>query len=311
MTQSPASPQPVPCVELRVPAAAVPALEEILAGLAIPFSVSTNADTREAVVWCFGDSPEAVRERCTALAALLAGCRDAVPGPAPEPRVVWLPGEDWSTSWRRSFPVLRVSRRLVLKPSWEVFRPGREDIVLEIDPGMGFGTGYHGTTRACLEFLDELAARLGPVPFLDAGCGSGILALAAVRLGFRPVLAFDHDPEAVRIARGNLAAAGAGEVSVAAADLAEYEPPRRVRVIAANLLAPTLTAHRGRLRSWLDLAAGTGWLILSGILTGEYPGVRDAFLAAGFREAGCRTLDEWTSGCFAADGPGREFSERP
>jgi ribosomal protein L11 methyltransferase len=220
---------------------------------------------------------------------------------APRPsalRLQRLRRRDWSEHWKRFFRLQRVSSRLLICPSWRRYRPRAGEAVLALDPGMSFGTGRHGTTRACLEFLDALAADLGPVPFLDAGCGSGILALAAAKLGYAPVYAFDHDPQAVACARENLSRNGAAEAVVpVVADLAGFRPPQAVRVVAANLLAPLLLAHAETLVACLDAARG-GFLLLSGILREQYAEVRARFQALGLAECGVRTLGEWTSGCF-------------
>jgi ribosomal protein L11 methyltransferase len=294
----------VPGVELRVEAAAVPVIEELFGALGLSFSSWTNIETGQALVWAFAESAAAAARHGAALTEALPAWAGLLPGTLPVPRVVNLRREDWATSWRRFFHAFRASRRLVVKPSWEAFAAGPHDIVLELDPGMCFGTGYHGTTRACLGFLDDLVTRLGPVSFLDVGCGSGILTLAAAKLGFGPLRAFDHDPQAVHTARGNLAAAGVTAVELVAADLAEYVPPAPSRVIVANVLATVLEAHRDRLCSWLDRSLGPGYLILSGVLPTQYPALRAAFLEVGCREVANRTLDEWTSGCFAVASAG-------
>jgi ribosomal protein L11 methyltransferase len=288
----------IPCVDLRVAPADLPLVEELVSALELTCASWTNVESPAAVVWIFADSAAAAAECCGRISDALQTWAGQFRGPLPAPRVVQLPREDWAHSWQQRFPVVRVSRRLVLKPSWERVTAGPGDVVLELDPGMCFGTGYHGTTRACLEFMDDLAARLGPASFLDVGCGSGILSLAAVKLGFSPVLAFDHDPQAVGTARDNLAKAGLRVRGPIVADLADYAPPQRVRVIAANVLAPVLVEHRRRLCAWLDRAAGPAYLILSGIETAQYPQVRDAFADVGAAERACRSLDEWTSGCF-------------
>jgi ribosomal protein L11 methyltransferase len=162
---------------------------------------------------------------------------------------------------------------------------------------MSFGTGYHGTTRACLEMIDLLSVQLPGAAFLDAGCGSGILALAAAKLGFAPVRAFDSDPQAVAIARGNLERNGV-EVTVDVADLAAYPAAPPCRVVVANILAPVLIAQAEKLVSFLDCRTGDSHLILSGILSSQYPDVRQRFQSLGGRETATRTLDEWTSGSF-------------
>ncbi|MEI8078865.1 MAG: 50S ribosomal protein L11 methyltransferase, partial [bacterium] len=204
---------------------------------------------------------------------------------------------------------LRVSERLVIKPTWETYAAQPGDVVLELDPGMSFGTGRHGTTQACLEFLDQYSRGLEGQPLLDVGTGSGILAMAGHRLGLTPVMACDHDPQAVVIARDNLARAGLGAVTVTAAALEEWQPPVRGRIVVANILAPVLLEHAERLRGWLATTAPS-YLLLSGILTEQYPAILERYLALGLRECARRTLDEWTSGCFVAlepTGPGGGF----
>jgi len=290
--------QTIPCTELRVAAVDVPLTEEMLGALDLAGSCYTNLETGLALVWVFAASPTAAEAARARIAEGLPAWAAGFQGPLPTPAVVHLRQEDWAHSWRRLFKAFRISRRLVLKPSWEAWPAAAGDLVIELDPGMCFGTGYHGTTRACLEFMDDLAARLGAVAFLDAGCGSGILSLAAAKLGFDPIYAFDHDPQAVQMARENLAGAGVRHVPLVSADLADYVPPRPCRVVAANILAPVLLAQRQHLCQWLDLTAGPAYLVLAGILAEQYPPLRDAMCALGCREVGCRAIDEWTSGCF-------------
>ncbi|MDP2948518.1 MAG: 50S ribosomal protein L11 methyltransferase [Chloroflexota bacterium] len=116
-------------------------------------------------------------------------------------RTRWLREEDWAHAWKKFFPVLRLSPRLVLCPTWRSYRARRGEAVIRLDPGMAFGTGQHPTTLMCLCALEELV-RPG-MSVLDLGSGSGILALAAARLGAASVLALDTDPQAVEIAREN------------------------------------------------------------------------------------------------------------
>ena len=109
--------------------------------------------------------------------------------------------EDWQATWKSHFDLLRVGRRLVIRPTWIEHAPEAGEIVIEIDPGMAFGTGYHPTTYTCLEAMDQLV-RPG-MSVLDVGTGSGILAITAVKLGAARVVALDIDPEAIRAARQN------------------------------------------------------------------------------------------------------------
>jgi ribosomal protein L11 methyltransferase len=206
-----------------------------------------------------------------------------------------MPREDWAESWKRFFRTERVSDRIVIRPSWETYtaRPG--DCVVEMDPGMSFGTGQHATTRACLVILDELSRGRRQGAFLDIGCGSGILAIAAAKLGWAPVAGFDVDPQAVRIARANARRNGVeAAVGFHAADLAGFAARGQYDLVAANLLAPLLTEHAATVAS---AAAPGGRVLLSGMLAAQYPAVRRGYVPLGFREKRRLTLDGWTTGC--------------
>ena len=109
---------------------------------------------------------------------------------------------DWAEAWKAHYHVLPIGRRLVIKPTWETYAPQPDQVVIELDPGLAFGSGLHATTRLCLELLEE---HLRPGErVLDVGTGSGILAIAAACLGAAAVVALDNDPEAVRVARENV-----------------------------------------------------------------------------------------------------------
>lgn len=113
-----------------------------------------------------------------------------------------VPEEGWQEAWKSHFHLLKIGKRVVIKPSWIDYQPEPEQIVIEIDPGMAFGTGYHPTTYTCLEALEQLVEADASV--LDLGTGSGILAIAAIRLGAKSVIAMDIDEQAIRAARQNL-----------------------------------------------------------------------------------------------------------
>jgi ribosomal protein L11 methyltransferase len=121
----------------------------------------------------------------------------------PEPRIRFLSETDWAEAWKTHYDVLRVGRRLVIKPTWRDYDPLPDDLIIKLDPGMAFGSGLHPTTRLCLEAMEGFLRPGSGV--LDVGTGSGILAVAAARLGASHVLALDTDPLAVRVARENVA----------------------------------------------------------------------------------------------------------
>ncbi|HEV2785575.1 MAG TPA: 50S ribosomal protein L11 methyltransferase, partial [Solirubrobacteraceae bacterium] len=149
--------------------------------------------------------------------------------------------DDWPTRWRDFHRPVTVGGRLHVRPPWTdppAERDGLEDIV--IDPNQAFGTGAHDTTRLCLEALLELAAPAGPPgPLVDLGCGSGVLAIAAARLGWTPVLGVDHEREAVLAARANAAVNGV-QIEVRHADLLRGGPAPSAPTVVANLLRPLL-----------------------------------------------------------------------
>ena len=169
---------------------------------------------------------------------------------------------DWENAWKAHFHVLRVTLRLVIKPSWRSYEPREGDVVIQLDPGLAFGTGYHPTTRTCLR---ELEATLQPGDrVLDVGTGSGILAIAALKLGARRALALDVDAQAVKAARRNARDNGVGRaVQVVQGTLPYEQPVPPFDLAVANISAAAVIRMAG------DLAAALrpgGHLIASGIV---------------------------------------------
>lgn len=130
--------------------------------------------------------------------------------PIPEPTFQPIKEEDWTEAWKEQLELLRIGQRVVIQPSWLDYSPKPEDVVIQLDPGMAFGTGLHPTTQMCLEALEELIQPGSDV--LDLGTGSGILALAAAKLGAGSVLAVDTDRQAVRTARRTVSANGVDDI---------------------------------------------------------------------------------------------------
>ena len=196
--------------------------------------------------------------------------------------------DDWSERWRDFHTPLVLGERLTVRPPWEP--PASTEIDLVIDPGQAFGTGAHATTRLCLELMLALAPAQGS--FLDLGCGSGVLAIAAARLGWAPVLAVDYDPVAVQATREN-AAVNAVSVEAARIDL-RHDPLPAADTVAANLLAPLLLALAPRLPG-LQCIREPARLIASGLLEHEADGIADAFAPAGLVEVRRRSRDGWSA----------------
>ncbi len=203
--------------------------------------------------------------------------------------------DDWADRWRAFHEPVTVGGRLHVRPPWAPIAPGGlEDIV--IDPGQAFGTGAHATTRLCLELLLEVAAERPGGAVLDVGCGSGVLAIAAARLGFAPVRGVDHDELALQATRDNAAANGV-QVEVARHDVLRDGPAPVAPVVLANLLGPLL---RRLAATGFAGGAPPAALVASGLLTEEADGVADAFAALGLRERARRADGEWAALLLAA-----------
>ena len=211
------------------------------------------------------------------------------------PETGTIPDEDWKLSYRKHFKVEVISPRLVVRPPWEAVTPEPGQKVLTLDPGIAFGTGQHPTTRACLDAIDALAAENADRTFLDVGCGSGILSIAAALEGFGEVRGFDNDPDAVRNANENAAANGLGEFFFEG-DLSAPGVAAPADVVAANVLAPVLVRFAREVGALVNPG---GRLILSGILDEQYDEVRAAYVAQGFTELSSRLIGEWRTGLFA------------
>ena len=189
--------------------------------------------------------------------------------------------DDWSERWREFHRPLVLADRLTVRPPWEP--PGDTALDVVIDPGQAFGTGAHATTRLCLELLLECE----PGSFVDVGCGSGVLAIVAARLGFAPVLALDYDPLAVAATRANAQRNGV-DVRAEAFDLRDGQVPV-CDVWAANVLA-------GPLRRWAASQREMApQLILSGVLREEAGDVARAFARHGLGEVQRRESGDWAA----------------
>jgi ribosomal protein L11 methyltransferase len=186
--------------------------------------------------------------------------------------------EDWEESWKKYFHPLRIGKKIVIKPTWENFIPGPDDVLIELDPGMAFGTGDHATTRMCLELLEEYIKDAKTV--IDAGCGSGILSLAAARLGARKVLAFDNDEVAAKIAAENVQLNKLDEmITVETGDIIKILPNLNGDIVMANIIAEVIE----------QLITGAskalypgGYLLVSGIIGSKWPGIQRSLLETGF-----------------------------
>jgi ribosomal protein L11 methyltransferase len=281
-------------VKAEIPHAASEAVDEVLLehGLA-SWSVLEDAIARRA--WLVG-----IFEARAAADAALAEVLPLLPMPLlGNADTRSLGDEDWRNSYKAHFKASQFGP-LHWVPVWErdthALQPGETAVYL--DPGLAFGTGNHETTRLCVERLVTLSASLtleerGTARVIDAGCGSGILALSAIRLGYRNVSAFDNDPEAVRISEENATLNGlSGAVAFSVGDLTTSLGVGTARVVLANIQADVLIRFARELTA---AVAPGGHLILSGILAHENEAVREAFglLTPGWK-TDHRTLGEWS-----------------
>ena len=269
-------------IEIIVPATAtdVDDVAALLADAIEPAREGTEIRGDEVVIWAPLETAEATLSEVRAAVAAFA---EAGLGVDPESVRAQpaLPEAEWRDAWKRYFHVSRLTRRIVVVPSWErdTFTAAADDVVIDLDPGMAFGTGTHATTRLVLAELERLADD-GAVPdrVLDVGAGSGILAIAAAKLWpASAVLAVDNDPIAVLACADNAAANQlTGRLTSAATSLADVAG--QFPVVLANLQAHVLRALRDAII--LRLAPG-GTLVLSGLLTPQAPAVADEYVAAG------------------------------
>lgn len=199
---------------------------------------------------------------------------------------------DWGEAWKKYFKPLRVSRNIVIKPTWERFSPTGRDIVIEIDPGMAFGTGQHPSTRMCLEAIDEILRKERPVEqwrVLDVGTGTGILGIACAKLGAGRVLCVDNDEQATEIARENVRINRVEErVTVAGRDVAELTEP--FHLVVANLTAKLLIELYPHL---VRLTRPGGYLVISGIIEQNKPEIEARFAGGSFPIHRLITEKEW------------------
>ncbi|MEP7379344.1 MAG: 50S ribosomal protein L11 methyltransferase [Chloroflexota bacterium] len=202
--------------------------------------------------------------------------------------------EDWAEAWKQHFPVLRVGRRLVIRPTWREHQAAPDDVVLSLDPGMAFGTGLHPTTRLCLAGIERWAdsSLLSDANVLDVGTGSGILAIAAALMGASAVLGIDTDPLAIETTKANAAANGMADFIEAHTGSLPLTPPAQYHLVVANLIS-------GLLIELAQELAATVWpggrLLAGGIYKDREADVRSAFESAGLQIIGRSADEDWVA----------------
>lgn len=218
-----------------------------------------------------------------------------------------LPATEWAEAWKRHFKPIEVGSTLLIRPSWCKRRARNGQSVVVLDPGLSFGTGQHPTTEFCLREIVRRAGSMrgagtpGSGGMLDLGTGSGILAIAAAKLGCEPVWAYELDSDALEAAKGNARRNRVLErIQFVEKDVARMRlrPKRRFGLVCANLISSLLIQERARI---VETVAEGGILVLAGILDAEFSDVRRAYEDAGLRLVRTVGKGEWRSGSFASE----------
>jgi ribosomal protein L11 methyltransferase len=252
--------------------------------------LSKKGEYRQVTAYLKND--KAIRSHIDSLHRYLAALADIHDlSDAPQVELKLIREEDWSKQWQKHFSTCRVGRSMVIKPSWEEYLPQSGDVVIEMDPGMAFGTGAHPTTRMCLERIEDLIRRSDPpvCRMLDVGTGSGILSIAAAKLGIEKVVGVDIDPIALGYARKNAVINRVAQ-RVEVRDCPLEMIGEQFDLILANILSEILLRLRTQL---LKRLTARGILVLSGILAEDAHKIETAFSSKKYRLLDSRLQGEW------------------
>jgi ribosomal protein L11 methyltransferase len=200
--------------------------------------------------------------------------------------------EDWANAWKEFYHVTHIGRRLIIRPSWREYTPKDDEVVVTLDPGMAFGTGVHPTTRLCLELVEQLVQP--GMQIIDVGAGSGILSLAAAKLGAAHVHAIDNSSVAVESSTANAAMNDLSDrITNVLGVLDETEAERRAGkydLVLANIIAHVIGSIAPQLAQVL---APDGLLVVSGIIEARRPDAEVPLLASGLELVEERKIDDW------------------
>ena len=203
---------------------------------------------------------------------------------------------DWESAWKAHFSLLKVGSRLVIKPSWIAYEARQDDVVIELDPGMAFGTGYHPTTKMCLEALEWLVQP--GIDVLDLGTGSGILTIAAARLDAASVVALDIDPTAVKVARKNFRATGIMSVVRLIRGTLPHPLAQEGHfdLAMANISARVIKEKASYIHQALRPG---GTLIASGIIQKQQQELEETLIDVGFSHLKTYNMEDWVGLLFS------------
>lgn len=196
--------------------------------------------------------------------------------------------KDWSESWKKYYKPKRIGKRIIIKPSWEDFKCNANDLIVELDPGMAFGTGTHETTIMCTEAIESYMKPGDKV--YDVGCGSGILSIVAAKLGASKVLGIDMDPNSVRISKENIIRNGVDDtVDILEGNLLDLIS-EKANVIVSNIIAEIIVGMSLDIKEKLT---DNGIFIASGIILDKIDLVKNALLSHDFKIIETKIMNEW------------------
>lgn len=289
-------------IALRVDGESAEAVAELLQRYGHQ-GVAIEQDNIEQEAWDDGDVPpittltirayipadERAEEAKLRLESALGHMSLMYPMPRPTYRVVH--EEDWAEAWKAHYHPIRIGRRLFIRPLWVQAPLDPNDIEIALDPGMAFGTGTHPTTQLCLEALE--AHLQHGMKVLDMGCGSGVLSIAAAKLGARSVLALDIDPIAVRVTGENAQQNGVAEKIIAQEGSLEsiVHSARRFDLIVVNIIANVIIAMCDQRLG--DVVRPGGLALFSGIIEDQAAEVEAALVRAGLQPRSRRKQGDW------------------
>ena len=198
--------------------------------------------------------------------------------------------EDWATAWKKYYKPFHISSSVVIKPSWEEYSRQEGEIIVEMDPGMAFGTGTHETTRLCSQLLEKYVEKNDTV--IDVGCGTGILSIIAVKLGASHATAIDIDEVASRVTKENCSMNGClDKISVRKGVLMDLEP-QKADIVVANIIADVVINLSTIIPSYLK---NGGILLTSGIIKERKDDVMKAYMDNGFKFISLLEMGEWVA----------------
>jgi ribosomal protein L11 methyltransferase len=206
--------------------------------------------------------------------------------------------EDWATAWKKYYKPIKISDRLVIKPTWEEYIKTDNEVVIELDPGMAFGTGTHETTKMCGQLLEKYVKIDNKV--IDVGCGTGILSIIAVKLGAKHIEAVDVDEIAVRVTKENCELNGVNDyINAFTGKLNDINKNEKVDIVVANIIANVIIDISKLMNNFLK---PNGILITSGIIKERKSEVIDVYTQCGFSLEEILELGEWVGIVFRCQG---------